>query len=72
MLSNLAARASALRGFAAPLCGKAPPFRPIQYLSFCCVPAGRLSLPASLEEVSLHAGVRKGGAFPQSRRRSRK
>jgi hypothetical protein len=45
-LSKLAAEASGESGFAAPLCGKAPPFRAILHLLFSPPQAGRLSLPA--------------------------
>jgi len=54
-LSKLAAAASGESGFAAPLCGKAPPFRAILHLLFSSSQAGRLSLPACEEEVVQNA-----------------
>jgi len=39
------------RGSAAPTCGKPPAFRPIPLFSFCSAQAGRLSLPACVEQL---------------------
>jgi hypothetical protein len=48
--SKLAAYAIAQRGSAVATCGKASPFRPVPRPAFCWTQAGRLSLPACVEE----------------------
>ena len=50
-LSKLAVSGVRDGGFAAPPCGKAPPFRAVPRPSFSFPRAGRLSLPARGEEV---------------------
>jgi len=49
-LSKLTASRGQDGGSAAPLCGKASPFRAVPRLSFSFTRAGRLSLPARVEE----------------------
>ena len=58
-------------GFAAPTCGKPPAFRPTLHSSTSSALAGRLSLPASADVHGRNV-LRKGEAFPQVRRPSRR
>ena len=54
-LSKLAAHIVAQRGSAAPTCGKPPAFRPMPQSCSSSTQAGRLSLPACVEEVTQNA-----------------
>ncbi|HXX23229.1 MAG TPA: efflux RND transporter periplasmic adaptor subunit [Terriglobia bacterium] len=72
LLSKSATHAAAQRGSAAQTCGKALPFRPILHSSSSSAQAGRLSLPACAEWFLLRHMLRKGRAFPQVGRRSRR
>ena len=54
-VSNLASHTSAQGGSAAPTCGKPPAFRPMPQPCSSSAQAGRLSLPACVEEITQNA-----------------
>ena len=69
---TLVAQGASESGFAAPLCGKAPPFQKTPFPPFFPEQAGRLSLPAGLERVYGEARRSERRSLSQSRRQSRR